>query len=120
MSSRDAQWVFYYDGECGFCRTIVRSLARLDWFRAIEWVPFQMLDTPPPGLSWSDLGNAAYLRNGGGRLWRGFYALRMLCLRIPLLLPLIPLAWFPGAHFLATPTYRWVAKNRYWASRCHW
>lgn len=116
----DDPWVFYYDGDCGLCRSTVRILARLDWLKALRWVPFQELETPPSGLSWGDLDNAAYLRTGGGRLWTGFYAMRHLCLRIPFLLPMVPILWFPGASLIGPRIYRWVANNRYWISRCRW
>ena len=74
---------------------MVRVLAKLDWLKAVSSVPFQDLETPPSGLSWCDLDAAAYLRTGGGRLRPGFYALRHLCWRIPLLLPLVPVLWLP-------------------------
>ncbi len=114
------RWVFYYDGDCGFCRTAMRLLAAVDFFHRLTWTPFQELAAPPPGLSWADLDRAAYLetgpaatgRGGAGRRYEGFYAFRMLTLRLAPLLPLAPLLWLPGVNRLGEAAYRRVARNR--------
>ena len=113
-----AQCVLYYDGDCGFCTRGVGGLRALDRGKAVQWVPFQSLDEPPGGLTWDDLNLAAYLDCGGGPPKEGFYAFRQLTLKIPLLLPLAPLLWFPGVHIPGTTLYRWIARNRYRLSRC--
>ena len=122
-------WVFYYDGDCGFCTLSVRLLALADFFRQVSWTDFRRLPAPPAGLSWGDLDAAAYLKvtprsrqPGGGeknrvRLYRGFYAFRMLTLRLPPLVPLTPLLWLPGVSRLGEAAYDWVAANRYRISR---
>ena len=112
------RWIFYYDGNCGFCTKVARLLSRIDIFRQVTWVPFQSLDEPPPGLSWEDLDCAAYLSTGKGRLHEGFHGFKMLTLRLLLLVPLAPLFWFPGINLLGVPVYRWIAKNRYRFSAC--
>ena len=123
-------WIFYYDGECGFCTLSVRILAVADLFGRVQWVPFQGLPEPPPGLTWEDLDAAAYLEvvhkvalpHGSGkrsRLYRGFYAIRMLTLRLPPLFPLVPLLWLPGVNKVGEAAYGWVAANRHRiSSRC--
>ncbi len=127
-SQADRNWVFYYDGECGFCAGTVRRLARADLFRQVNWVAFQDLPVPPEGLVWSDLANAAYLEtykrwgpSGGDvrrdELYRGFYAFRMLSLRLPPLMPLVPLLWLPGVPQLGEFIYARIAANRYRISR---
>ncbi len=112
------QWTFYYDGNCGFCNGVVLGLSRIDVFRQIKWVPFQSLEEPPRGLSWEHLNCAAYLDTGRDRLYEGFYSLRMLTLRLPLLVPLAPVLWAPGVNLLRPAVYRWIARNRYLISRC--
>lgn len=113
------KWVFYYDGDCGFCRAAVRLLARLDFGRRVQWTDFRGLTAPPPELSWGDLAAAAYLeRPGTGQRYRGFYAFRMLTLRLPPLWVLTPPLWLPGTHWLGERAYQWVARNRYRISGC--
>ena len=126
---RKRNWVLYYDGECGFCTWWVRLLAWLDFFRVVAWIDFRGLSAPPAGLSWEDLDAAAYLEvkhpssspdtmgEDDIRLYRGFYAFRMLTLRLPMLLPLAPLLWLPGMNRLGEAAYAWVAANRYRISR---
>ena len=128
-TERGKSWVLYYDGECGFCTVSVRVLAFADFFRVVTWTAYQELPAPPAGLAWEDLDAAAYLevRKGssesGGRpeeerrLHRGFYAFRMLTLRLPLLIPLALLLWLPGVNRLGEWAYEWVAANRYRISR---
>ncbi len=123
---RKGRWVFYYDGNCGFCRAAAGFLRPLDLFRRLTWMPFQTLDAPPPGLSWADLDRAVYLETGKQRqvgrntvrLYEGFYAFRLLTLRLPPLLPLAPFLWLPGANRLGVAVYRWVARNRYCIGQC--
>ena len=126
---RGKSWVVYYDGECGFCTLSVRALSLADFFRVVTWTPYQEVAEPPAGLTWEDLDAAAYLEvrkglseSGTGpeeerRLYRGFYAFRMLTLRLPPLIPLALLLWLPGVNRLGEPAYEWVAANRYRISR---
>jgi len=121
------RWVLYYDGECGFCTLSVRLLALADFFHVVSWTAYRELDEPPQGLTWEDLDAAAYLEvhrgrtgaasQGGRRLYRGFYAFRMLTLRLPPLLPLALLLWLPGVNRLGEWAYKWIAANRYRISR---
>jgi len=108
------RWLCYYDGNCGFCRGIVRLLSSLDFFGRVTWIPFQSLETPPVGLSWEDLEAAVYLERGPARFYRGFYAFRMLSAGIIPLAPLLPLLWLPGVRFLGEAVYARIARNR-----CH-
>lgn len=126
---RPRNWLFYYDGECGFCTASVRLLTLSDWFRRVNWIAYQDLEGPPSGLTWEDMAQAAYLEIlgrladspdsevGQPTLYRGFYAFRMLTLRLPILLPLAPFLWLPGVNRLGEAAYAWVAANRYRISR---
>ena len=107
-----ASCVLYYDGDCGLCNWVVRSLSRLDRSRVVTWTPYQSLEQPPGGLTWSDLDSSAYLETESGRLHEGFYAFRALTIRLPLLLPLAPIMWMPGVGLAGVPVYRWVARHR--------
>ncbi len=107
------EWAFYYDGDCHFCTTVVGWLTRVDFLDQIVWTSFQSLESPPEGLTWDDLDRSAYLQAGRGRLHEGFYAIRMLTVRLVALMPLAPLFWFPGAPLIGVAAYRWVARNRY-------
>ncbi len=108
--------VFYYDGGCGFCRSVVAVLSRIDVRRRVTWTPYQSLETPPDGLTWEDLERSAHLETEQGGLHEGFHAFRRLTLLLPPLWPLAPFLWLPGVPSLGTGLYRWVARNRH----CIW
>ena len=112
------QRVFYYDGGCGFCTSVVRVLSRIDLFHRITWTPYQSLELPPEGLTWEDLTRSAYLETGQGGLHEGFCAFRSLTLQLLPLSLLAPFLWLPGVPRLGTAAYRWLARNRYRMSRC--
>ena len=112
------RWVLYYDGDCGFCGSVKRRLSRINFLHKIEWTPYQGLRRLPRGLSWDDLKSSAYLDTGQGPLSQGFYAFRMLALRLLPLIPLAPVFWFPGMNFLGETVYSLVARNRYRFSSC--
>ena len=118
MSRRKPHWVVYYDGECAMCETTRRWLSRLDAPRRVQWTAYQSLAQPPHGLEWSDLESAVWLDTGNGRPLRGFYAFRMLALRLPPLTVVAPALWLPGMARLGELVYGWVARNRCRLSSC--
>jgi predicted DCC family thiol-disulfide oxidoreductase YuxK len=118
-AGNEHQWLLYYDGDCGLCDRAKRWLSKMDFFNFIVWIPYQVLESSPQGLSWNDLALAAYLDTGQGRLIRGFYAFRMLALRLLPLIPLAPIFWFPGMNLVGEAVYGWVASNRFRLSGCH-
>ena len=48
-----------------------------------------------------------------GWLTEGFFAVRRLSLRLPLLWPIAPLVWVPGMGWLGQRAYDGVANRRY-------
>ena len=117
-TSRGSRWTLYYDGGCGFCSGARSWLSKLDFLHRIEWTPYHTLDEPPDGLTWEDLGRYACMDTGRGPLHKGFYAMRLLTLRLLPLFPLAPLMWLPGVNRAGEAVYGWVARNRYRLSGC--
>ena len=112
------RWGLYYDGDCGFCDRVKRWLSGIDFFDVKEWTPYQALERLPLGLSWGDLERAVYLDTCQDRLYEGFYAFKMLTLKLLPLIPLVPIMWFPGMNLVGEAIYSWVARNRYRLSGC--
>lgn len=90
-----------YDGDCGFCRSSIRVLQVMDLWAKLEYVPGLK------GLS------EMRLELPEGKSYGGFFAFRQLVWLLPMLYPIIPLVYFPGAGILGPIVYRWVARNRY-------
>ena len=111
-------WIMYYDGQCRLCTGVVRILRLLDVTSTLRYRSYQDLETPPRGLSWHDLERSAYLVTSTGKAYEGFFAFRMLALKMPAFLLLSPLLWFPGVGTLGKAVYRWVADNRHRLSSC--
>ena len=119
MSSQDRPWAFYYDGNCAFCRRAVALMSKADITGKVDWIPFQSLEEPPAGLSWTDLDRSAYLVDiATMRLYEGFYSFRRLTLCLWPLAPFAPIFWLPGASLAGVAIYRWIASNRYRFSPC--
>ena len=76
-------------------------------------MPFQSLDRPPDGLSWEDLDRAAYLVDGEGLQYEGFFAFRRLTRLLWPLRPFYPLLLIPGSDRLGVAIYRRIARNRH-------
>ncbi|PKB79796.1 MAG: hypothetical protein BZY88_11470 [SAR202 cluster bacterium Io17-Chloro-G9] len=115
----DRPWIFYYDGNCRFCCSVVVWMSRLDITHRVTWTAFQLLEEPPAGLTWDDLDRSAYLADRAEtRRYEGFYAFRRLTIVLPLLTPFAAIAWLPGMSSVGVAAYRWVARNRYRISQC--
>jgi len=102
-----------YDSDCRICAILARWLSRADILNQVDWTPYQSLDAPPPELTWDDLKRSAYLVGSKNQNYEGFYAFRMLTVRLPLLAPLALIFWFPGVNLIGVAAYRWAARNRY-------
>jgi len=94
-----------YDGDCGFCRASVRLLEVMDLWGKIECAPGHK------GMS------EMRLDFPDGKTYGGFFAFRQLVWLLPMLYPMIPVAYFPGSGILGPVIYRWIARNRHLFSR---
>ncbi len=110
--------LLYYDSGCGICTHAARWAARLDIFGRVELRPSLDEMARAAGISQADLDRAIYLIRPSGETLSGFYAFRNLLGWLPLMWPLLPLAWFPGAAFLGVRGYRWLADRRHSFFKC--
>ena len=108
-----------YDSECAMCRSQMRLIARLDWCHQLCQMPAtdpQALDVAA-GLTRENLLEAIHCVTPGGHVYRGARCFRHLAMRLPLLVPLGLVLWFPGVIWLAEKIYRRVSRNRHELSR---
>ncbi len=104
-----------YDGDCGFCRASLRPVMAMDMFGVLKKVNYhtvQDLSGLHAQLTRELCHSQMYLLETDGRLYGGYAAFRRLTLRLPMLWPLAPLAYFPGMTLPGNWAYRWVARNR--------
>ena len=108
--------VLFYDGQCGFCLSSVKRLRVLDLFGWVDPLDFHTqpdLSKLHPALTPERCHSEMVLLEPNGHLSGGFDAFARLCRRLPLLWWCAPLAYLPGARWVGTRLYRWVAFNRY-------
>ena len=93
--------------------------ARLDWCHVLALQPVLDESTArlAPGLTREQLLEAIHCLSRDGRLYRGARCIRFVGLRIPLLVPLALILWFPGVIWIAERIYAWVSRNRLLLSR---
>ncbi len=101
INANSPRAIIIYDGECGFCRSSVRVVQVMDLWDKLEYLP------GPKGMS------EMRLNFPDGKTFGGFFAFRQLAWLCPMLYPMIPIVYFPGAGILGPFVYRWVAHNRY-------
>jgi len=108
--------VLLYDGRCGFCQESVKRLRVVDLFGWVDPLDFHAqpdLSRLHPSLTAERCRSEMVLLEPDGRLSGGFDAFARFCRRLPLLWWLAPLVHLPGAGWIGTRIYRWVAAHRY-------
>ena len=108
--------ILLYDGQCGFCLESVRRLRILDLFGWIDPLDFHKqpnLAQLNPALTPQRCHSEMVLLEPEGRISGGFQAFARMTRRLPMLLWLAPLAHLPGANWVGTRVYRWIAEHRY-------
>lgn len=108
--------VLLYDGRCGFCVASVRRVRVLDVFGWVDPLDFHTqpdLSKIHPSLTWERCHSEMVLLEPTGRLSGGFEAFARLSRRLPWLWPVAPFTYLPGARWLGTRAYRWIAEHRY-------
>ena len=115
----DSRHILFYDSDCPFCNFQVRALARMDWFNKVEFVPSKNFHQLGLGLHIddNDLNQAIHCVTPNKDVYRGARAIRFLGLRMPILIPLSLLMWFPGMIIISDKIYKLISRNRYFLSR---
>jgi predicted DCC family thiol-disulfide oxidoreductase YuxK len=104
-----------FDGQCRFCTTQVRKLARWDGRDRLAFLSLhdERVAQRCPDLTHEQLMEQMYVITPGGRRYGGAAAFRYLTRRLPRLWILAPLLHIPFTLPLWQWTYRQVARRRY-------
>jgi predicted DCC family thiol-disulfide oxidoreductase YuxK len=109
-------WTLVYDGCCPLCIRTMTQLDELDGARRLRYVDLERETDRArallPGVSLEDMRQAMAVVTPTGVGLRGFFAFREISRRLPVLWPLVPLMYAPGAAWVGTRVYAWVAANR--------
>jgi len=104
-----------YDGQCLFCirsLKIFRAVDVKDVLRFYDAHNIALMEEKFPELSHADFDNAMFAVTEDRQVFRGFFAFRRMIWSSPLTWVLVPLFYFPGAGWLGSCLYAWVARNR--------
>lgn len=106
----------YVDGWCPYCRRAGRILKRLDPFGTLDVRSFRHdRSFERYGLTEEDVARELKVvvsAASGYRVFGGFEAVMALLRRMPLLWPLLPVAWLMGVSGQGARAYRWLAERR--------
>jgi predicted DCC family thiol-disulfide oxidoreductase YuxK len=109
--------VVLYDGMCPLCQRAVRTLKRLDWLKKLHFQDCRDTDHWPPSAVpltlKALLAEMHVVTPDRKHAPAGYRAFRWMSWRVPVLMPLAPLMYFPGVPWVGNKVYLWVAKNRY-------
>ncbi len=108
--------ILLYDGRCGFCLESLKRLRVLDVFGWVDPLDFHRqpdLTRLHPALTPERCRSEMVLVEPDGLLSGGFDAFVRLTRHLPLLMGFAPLVHLPGAGWVGTRVYRWVATHRY-------
>lgn len=104
-----------YDGDCRFCIRSLAVLKRLDWFNLLEMVPSSAVQSDKRLLrilAGADFDVAMYAVSTNCRTYSGFDAFRQAFARLPLGLLIVWALYLPGAKWLGSRCYAWIARRR--------
>jgi predicted DCC family thiol-disulfide oxidoreductase YuxK len=104
-----------YDGQCGFCVRALRVCRALDVRGALRFhdaTARTQVYSAFPELLDADFDHAMFAVAPDRCVTRGFFAFRRALWESPLLWPLLPVFYFPGAGRIGPIIYAWIARNR--------
>jgi predicted DCC family thiol-disulfide oxidoreductase YuxK len=115
LAKQTGQDVVIYDGECVFCTSGIKMLARLDSNSRLRFVSLHdpVVATDYPDLTYEQLMEQMWVVSANGQKSGGADAIAYLSTRLPMLYPLAPIIRFPGTMPLWRTLYRLVARLRY-------
>lgn len=104
-----------YDGHCGFCRRSVEQLKVMDLFDKCTYIDFHSVSLVQvhPDLTKEMAASQMYVVTPDQKIYGGFFAFRQLAWLMPMMFPLLPFMYLPGAQWLGSRIYRLIAQNRY-------
>lgn len=120
-SRHERMYTVFYDGMCPVCKRSKRTIERLDWLGRFQFADIHdraYAEAELPGVSYADMLKQMYVKRPDGRHFGGYEAFRAMAAVLPLCWPMVPLMWLPGARFVGSRVYNWVARNRFKYARC--
>ncbi|NRA40248.1 MAG: DUF393 domain-containing protein, partial [Planctomycetes bacterium] len=111
--------IVLYDGNCPMCSFQMQLLTWVDFLHHLHLIPYKnsAAEQYTQNIDPEALQASIHCVDGTGKVYRGAYALRHICLRLPTYLPLAILLYLPGIMYVANEIYNGVSRNRMRLSR---
>ncbi|MEO0145185.1 MAG: DUF393 domain-containing protein [candidate division WOR-3 bacterium] len=87
-----------YDGNCKLCKRTIKTISFFS--KSFEFDPNNREE------------EVIYIEDG--KVYRGFYAIRRIILKIPIFWLLLPIFYFPFFDKVGTKIYNFISKHRRW------
>jgi predicted DCC family thiol-disulfide oxidoreductase YuxK len=120
-SAETRKYTVFYDGMCPVCRKSRRMMERLDWLGRLQYEDIHdrvKADRELPAVTYADMLKQIYVKRPDGSYFGGYDAFRAISAVLPLMWPLVPFMWLPGARFVGKRLYKFIAKNRFRYAKC--
>ncbi|MEH7389043.1 thiol-disulfide oxidoreductase DCC family protein [Bacillus sp. JJ1474] len=104
-----------YDETCSLCKESKQFFEKIDRFHKVSWVSLQEYEKTRHSIPFDkiSLRRELHIISSGGKVRKGYDAIRYLLLLTPPLNLLGLCLYFPAMSFVGNPLYKWVAKNRH-------
>lgn len=111
-----------FDGSCPLCIRSMTVVRYFDWFDRLRLADLETrwpsLAANYPEIAVEDCRREMHLLLSDGSVRTGFFAFRKILWNLPLLWPLSPMLYLPGASTLGPMLYRWIAGRRLRLQSC--
>jgi predicted DCC family thiol-disulfide oxidoreductase YuxK len=122
MAAAEHRALVLYDGQCPLCTKTVSILRRFDWLGRLRFhncrdtagIPTNAAHLDPARM----IEEMHVLTPDRSTSYSGFRVVRWIAGRVPILWPLYPLLFIPGAGRLGQRLYLWLARNRFQLMPC--
>ncbi|WP_158555776.1 thiol-disulfide oxidoreductase DCC family protein [Peribacillus glennii] len=104
-----------YDAECILCRKTKQAISAFDWLDSIKWASLQEYEKQNHTIHFNkkQLREEMHLVTKKGKVLKGFYAVRRIMVKCPLLFLIGAFCYIPSVPLIGVPLYRFIAARRH-------
>ncbi len=107
--------VVIFDGDCGFCQSIVNVLKKIDWLKKFKYIPFQEENVfnKYNQLTVEMCQKEMFLIKPTGEYYGGYDAFKIMSIYLPITFLVSWFFFLPGVTCIGRCVYKFIAENRH-------